>query len=256
MRLFIRKIIPASLLLQRKLLLNRWKNTRYTKEQNWAQPAQEQLAQQDIRTVNQLIKKTSRSDNKVHNMHLAIKNLNGMYLAPQQVFSFWQAVGQASRQRGYKSGRNLINGVLTEDYGGGLCQLAGIIYHTALLSSLEVVERHAHSVDIYEEQERYTPLGADATVVYGYKDLKLRNPYAFPVQFFFSLDANELSCSFIGPQIFEDIQIDFVRSSTEKGWQVRTERKTIGNVVEILAIFGVSKDIYGISTAGAMVLSQ
>jgi vancomycin resistance protein VanW len=173
MRRMVRKIIPASLRLQGKRLLNTWINMGYTKDQPWAYPVRKKIPQQDQRKLNQPIKKTSRSDNKIHNIQLAIKSLNGTYLAPQQAFSFWQLVGPATAKRGYKSGRNLIDGILKEDYGGGLCQLAGIIYHTALLAGIEILERHNHSIDIYEEHERYTPLGADATVVFGYKDLKL-----------------------------------------------------------------------------------
>jgi hypothetical protein len=55
---------------------------------------------------------------------------------------------------------------------------------------LKIVERHQHSVDIYTEENRYTPLGTDATVVFGYKDLRIRNPYHFPIQFWFSVEEN------------------------------------------------------------------
>lgn len=56
-----------------------------------------------------------------------------------------------------------------------------MVYHLALIAGLKVTERHSHSVDIYEEDQRYTPLGADATVVWGFKDLRLHNPYPFAV---------------------------------------------------------------------------
>jgi len=63
---------------------------------------------------------------------------------------------------------------LALDYGGGLCQLSGIIYHAVLEAGLEILERHPHSLDIYTATTRYTPLGSDAAVVYGHKDLRFK----------------------------------------------------------------------------------
>lgn len=94
-------------------------------------------------------------------------------------------VGLPNKKNGFKKGRNIIAGKLQEDYGGGLCQISGMIYHLSLLAGLEILERHNHSMDIYEESERFTPLGADATVVYGYKDLRIINNQTCPIQFKF-----------------------------------------------------------------------
>jgi hypothetical protein len=43
------------------------------------------------------------------------------------------------------------------------------------LSGLKIVERYNHSVDLYGDGPRACPIGYDATVLYGYKDLRVKN---------------------------------------------------------------------------------
>ncbi len=110
---------------------------------------------------------------KRHNILLAANALDGLPLRPGQVFSFWHVVGRPQLARGFVAGRSLLAGELVQDPGGGLCQLAGALYHLSLQGGLVVVERWPHSVDLYREEERYTPLGADASVAWGFRDLRL-----------------------------------------------------------------------------------
>lgn len=112
---------------------------------------------------------------KMHNLSEASRCINSITISPGQVFSFWRAVGNPNNPRRFTYGRSLHNGIPVKDYGGGLCQASGIIHHAALICGLDVVERHNHSVDLYTEQTRFAPLGTDATVFYGYKDLRIRN---------------------------------------------------------------------------------
>lgn len=131
-------------------------------------------------------------DNKIHNIKLAIQPLQLLHWKPHSILSFWRLVGEASEQRGYREGRNIIRGKLQRDFGGGLCQVSGILYHLALLANLKVVERHHHSMDIYQEKDRFTPLGSDATVVYGYKDLRLENSLAMPLVLWLQVNEKQL----------------------------------------------------------------
>ena len=114
------------------------------------------------------------------------------------------------------------------DYGGGLCQLAGIVYHLALIAGLTVRERHNHSVDIYAEDERFAPLGSDATVVYGYKDLRIQNNYDFPIRFGFTLDDRSLSCSLESGQAIAAGRLVLERQAVEGGEEVAAKRVVQG----------------------------
>lgn len=133
--------------------------------------------------------------NKLTNLRLACSALDGRLLHPDGRWSFWHLVGRPSAARGYTEGRTIKDGRLVRDVGGGLCQLSSLLYHLALVGGLEVIERHAHTLDIYRDEERYMPLGSDATVVWGFKDLRLRNPYVSQVAMSCSVDADRVRAS-------------------------------------------------------------
>ena len=133
--------------------------------------------------VSQPVMPSALFENKLANLANGARLLSRSRIASCGLWSFWHAVGPPTVANGFVVGRNLVDGVLTRQVGGGLCQPSSLIYHVALLAGLTVVERHPHSIDIYEEADRFTPLGADATVVWGYKDLRLANPHPAEVVF-------------------------------------------------------------------------
>ncbi|MCB0706940.1 MAG: VanW family protein [Saprospiraceae bacterium] len=173
--------------------------------------------------LEQIVNPSYLFENKFHNIELAGQRIEQIPIRPSEVFSFWRAIGAPSGENGFKKGRNLINGKLTEDYGGGLCQLSGLLYHLALLGGLSIIERHAHSVDIYEEHERYTPLGADATVVYGYKDLRIKNPYEFCIGFVVRREEKRLFAYLKSEEAIPQREIQFIRKQQEEGEEVETQ---------------------------------
>jgi vancomycin resistance protein VanW len=148
----------------------------------------------------QAIRHGAYSENKIHNLKLAAEKIERLLIEKDEIFSFWKAVGFPDKKNGYSKGRNLVEGQLAVEYGGGLCQLSGMIYILSLRAGFSIIERHAHSLDIYTEQERFTPLGADATVAYAYKDLRVMNPGPFAVKFRFDICGNEIKAYLCGPQ--------------------------------------------------------
>jgi vancomycin resistance protein VanW len=123
----------------------------------------------------QAIHETPTAEAKRHNLRLAADALQRARIAPGEIFSFARIVGPPIASRGYRTGRTLVGGEVAASIGGGLCQLSGLLYLAALECGLEIVERHPHSLDIYTDATRFAPLGADATVVYGHRDLRFRN---------------------------------------------------------------------------------
>lgn len=116
---------------------------------------------------------------KVHNLRLAVKKLNGLEIPASRTFSFWQAVGRASRRNGYVAGRELREGCIIPSVGGGLCQLSNALYDAALKANFEIVERHAHSQIVAGSLAEQ---GRDATVFWNYVDLRFKSPNAFRIE--------------------------------------------------------------------------
>lgn len=154
-------------------------------------------------------------ENKLHNIRLGAKQLHLLLWQPKEILSFWQVLGEASQHRGYREGRNIIGGQLQQDFGGGLCQLSSILYHLALTVNLRVIERHHHSVDIYQESERFTPLGADATVAFGYKDLRLENNLTLPLVLWLQVDGRTLTARIYAAKPLKQQSISFERQYGE-----------------------------------------
>lgn len=127
-------------------------------------------------SITQAIKQTPLWEGKLANLQRGAAMLDGVMIAPGELFSFWHWIGRPSAALGFAIGRAIRDDITTGDPGGGLCQLSGIIYELGLRGGLHIAERHAHSRDLYAtEAERFTPLGLDATVVWPWKDLRLEN---------------------------------------------------------------------------------
>lgn len=109
---------------------------------------------------------------KVQNLRIAARALDGIEIPAGSTWSFWKHLGPTTKAKGYCTGRELREGCLVPQIGGGLCQLSGAIYNAALEAGLEIVERHAHSNSSVGSLAR---IGRDATVFWNYVDLRLRH---------------------------------------------------------------------------------
>lgn len=162
-------------------------------------------------------------DNKIINITRGAALLDHSIIGANKNWSFWHRIQHPGTANGFVPGRNLVNGKLVAQVGGGLCQLSSMVYHLALLGGLTIVERHAHSIDIYEEDQRFTPLGADATVVWGFKDLRLYNPHQFSVSLKFRVEQGKLIGELNTETNLVAQQVDFVQIPLENSFvQVNT----------------------------------
>jgi vancomycin resistance protein VanW len=142
--------------------------------------------------------------NKLHNLELAIGRMQDLVLEPGQEFSFWDRALAPTIENGYREGAMFINHRVTSSIGGGLCQLSGLLYNLALLSGCRIDERHNHTIDAYGE-ERYIPLGRDATVAYGKKNLRFSNPHRYPIRLSLKVTEREASGTVLSTMPATDI---------------------------------------------------
>ncbi len=120
---------------------------------------------------------SERTPGQAHNASLAASSLNGSVIPPGGDFSFNHTVKSWTHERGYVKAPVSYEGELIKAYGGGVCQTSTTLYNAALLAGLGIPERHPHVM-----APHYVLAGRDAAVAQYDVDLRLHNPYPFPVR--------------------------------------------------------------------------
>jgi len=93
------------------------------------------------------------------------------YLAPDEEFSFSDAVGPRTAERGYLLAPGIQpDGELDSELGGGICQVATTLFNSAFFAGLEITERRNHTIYI-----SHYPQGRDAAVTTDEVDLRFVN---------------------------------------------------------------------------------
>ena len=112
--------------------------------------------------------------NRIYNISLASSRFKGVLLAPGEIFSFNEVLGDVSLFTGYKQAYIIKDGKTILGDGGGVCQVSTTLFRAALNAGLPIIERRAHSYRVgYYEQD--SPPGLDATVYAPTTDLKFKN---------------------------------------------------------------------------------
>jgi vancomycin resistance protein YoaR len=125
---------------------------------------------------------------RAQNIRRAADQMEGVVLMPGEVVSFNRHVGPRSIDNGFAEAPEIRKGELQEGIGGGTCQVSGTLHAAAFFGGVDIVERANHS-----RPSGYIRMGLDATVVYPTVDLKLRNPYDFPLVVHASIDKGTLA---------------------------------------------------------------
>ena len=110
------------------------------------------------------------------NIRRAAGLIDGVVLLPGEELSFNALVGARSIENGFAYAPEIYKGEIREGVGGGACQVASTLHAAAFFGGLEVLQRQNHS-----RPSAYIRPGLDATVSFPVLDLRIRNPFAFPV---------------------------------------------------------------------------
>lgn len=108
------------------------------------------------------------------NIGRAAEIVDGTLLKPGETFSLNDTVGERTEANGFTKGFVINDGILVQDLGGGVSQMATTLFNAMFFAGLEDVEHKPHSFYI----DRY-PVGREATVAWGAVDLRFTNdtPY-------------------------------------------------------------------------------
>lgn len=132
---------------------------------------------------------------RAKNIETAASKLDGLILPPGELISFNAIVGERSEENGFEKSWEIFKGEMKEGIGGGTCQVASTFHAAALFAGIEILERLPHS-----RPSAYIPIGLDATVVYPVVDMKMRNPFSFPVALHSTVEKNRLHIEVLGPR--------------------------------------------------------
>lgn len=154
-----------------------------------------QLPPPQVRLAGFATRLADRSPAQRHNARLAAQSLDGAVIGPGKTFSFNARVRSWSADAGYVKAPVSFGGQLLPAFGGGVCQTSTTLYNAALLSGLKVTERHHHVFAAH-----YAAPGRDAAVAYPNIDLRLQNPYPFPIRLRAQAENDRLSVEVWGKQ--------------------------------------------------------
>ncbi|HEX2688584.1 MAG TPA: VanW family protein [Kofleriaceae bacterium] len=177
------------------------------------------LGIEDISTVmgHHLTKFPVTDRDRNFNLKLAASKLNGVVLRPGEEWSFNGTVGERSEKEGYKVAHVITAGEMVDGLAGGTCQISTTLFGAAFFGGLDIVRTTNHS-----RPSAYTPLGFDATVVWPNTDLKLKNPYDFPVVIHYRVANGEALVEILGKArpydkvVFERHVLESTPYSTEE----------------------------------------
>ena len=135
------------------------------------------------------------TQNRITNIQLAVQAIDGLVIAPGEQFSYNDALGERTAERGYKAAGAYSNGQVVQEIGGGICQVSSSLYYAALLANLQIDVRVCHYFPV-----AYLPPGLDATVSWGGPEFKFTNNRDWPIKIEASVDTakNTVSVHIVG----------------------------------------------------------
>lgn len=145
------------------------------------------------------------------NMDTALKAMNGTIIEPGATYSFNDLTGNSNLEsNGYLPAGVIERGEMTTGVGGGICQAATTIYNAGILADMEIVQRAPH-----KWCSTYVYGGLDATIDWGFLDLKMKNRSEYQLFMKTWMDGVTLHCEIYG-HTFEGF--DEIRTETELDW--------------------------------------
>ena len=155
---------------------------------------------------NNIVKLSSFSTESTNNEN------NGSVIDPGEVWSFNNCTGDSNLEsNGYKEAGVIVDGESTSGIGGGICQASTTIYNAGILCGMTVEERYCHYF-----KSTYVDAGRDATIDYGNLDLKLSNPFDYPLYMKCWMSGTKLTCEVYGIKSDEFDQIKITTSDPEQ----------------------------------------
>lgn len=142
--------------------------------------------------------------NRVFNINRALRQFQGVLIAPNEEFSFVKHLGEVDGEHGYLPELVIKNNRTEPEFGGGICQVSSTVFRTAIYAGLKISARRNHAYPV----SYYRPYGMDATVYIPNPDLKFINNtpgYIFLQPF---IDGTKLTFQMYGTKDGRSVDVD------------------------------------------------
>jgi vancomycin resistance protein YoaR len=138
------------------------------------------------------------------NLKVGAAALDGHVLLPGEVMSFNAVVGDRTDTAGFRYAPGIADGELIDTVGGGICQISSTLYGAAFFAGLELTHSRPHS-----RPSSYVDMGLDSTVVFGSVDMKLKNPFDFPVVLHTRVSAGKVVVEVLGRRkVYDEVAFE------------------------------------------------
>lgn len=153
---------------------------------------------------------TDQNESRLTNVHLAASKINGVIINPGETFAYLSYVEPITVEGGYKVANVYANGKITQDVGGGVCQVSSALYSAVLYADLDVIKRYAHSLTV-----GYVPYGQDATVSSGEIDFRFVNNTNEPIKIIASSDNAGVYITLKGKKLNPSVTVELENITTQ-----------------------------------------
>ncbi len=142
--------------------------------------------------------------NRVFNIKRALRQYQGLLIAPGEKFSFVENLGEVDGANGYLPELVIKYNKTEPEFGGGICQVSTTVFRAAINAGLKVVGRKNHAYPV----SYYKPYGMDATIYIPNPDLSFINNTPNHILIQAKIDGTKLTFRFYGTKDGRTVSID------------------------------------------------
>jgi vancomycin resistance protein YoaR len=138
---------------------------------------------------------------RITNIGRAAELINGSLVAPGDIWSFNETVGERTKENGFVEGVIILDDQYQTAQGGGVSAVATTMFNAVFFAGVKPVEYGAHSFYI----ERY-PEGREATVAWGHLDNRFENDSGNSIYILASSTDSSVTISFLGTRKYDEVE--------------------------------------------------
>jgi vancomycin resistance protein YoaR len=140
---------------------------------------------------------------RVVNIRRAAAEIDGTILPPGGTFSMNAALGERTIAKGYVAAPQISGSSFEDAVGGGISQVATMLYNGAFFAGLELIEHQPHTLYI----NRY-PLGREATISWGGPELIFRNDWPASLMIKLTTTEDSITTRFFSSRLGRRVETD------------------------------------------------